>query len=189
MPVPAGPQNREPAPSAEKKAEPQHGVLSEAIAGVKRALAAAASGQSNPFGNPEGGRTEKKKHFRTAAGERWVDDTLSEWPENDHRIFVGDLGNEVNDDVLAKAFVKFASFAKAKVVRDKRTNKTKGYGFVSFLDPMDFARAIREMDGKYIGNRPAKIRKSDWMKREDQPGGKKKGFNVKNSKKKIRTLT
>ncbi|KAK3279482.1 hypothetical protein CYMTET_12637, partial [Cymbomonas tetramitiformis] len=76
-----------------------------------------------------------------------------------------------------------------EVVRDKRTNKTKGYGFVSFLDPMDFARAIREMDGKYIGNRPAKIRKSDWLKREDQPGGKKKGFNVKNSKKKIRTLS
>ncbi|KAK3246366.1 hypothetical protein CYMTET_44091 [Cymbomonas tetramitiformis] len=132
MPVPAGPQTREPPPMADMKGEPQHGVLSEAIAGVKRALAAAASGQSNPFGNPEGERTEKKKHFRTAAGERWVDDTLAEWPENDHRIFVGDLGNEVNDDVLAKAFVKFASFAKAKCHSDKRLVLRAGAAFYSY---------------------------------------------------------
>ncbi len=39
---------------------------------------------------------------------------------------MGDLGNEVNDDVLQKSFQKYTSFIKAKVVRDKRTNKTKG---------------------------------------------------------------
>ena len=39
---------------------------------------------------------------------------------------MGDLGNEVNDDVLQKSFQKFTSFQKGKVVRDKRTNKTKG---------------------------------------------------------------
>ncbi len=73
---------------------------------------------------------EKKKKPpampRAAGGQKWWDPTLTEWPENDFRIFVGDLGNEVNDDVLAKAFQKFNSFAKAKVVRNKHTNKTKG---------------------------------------------------------------
>jgi len=150
MPLPQNPMYR---------AEPQHGVLAEALAGVKRAL----------LGQPVEGQPEEKKqkkHWRGAAGEKWVDNTLDEWPENDHRLFVGDLGNEVNDDVLTKAFVKYTSFAKAKVVRDKRSNKTKGYGFVSFLDPLDFAKALREMDGKYIGNRPAKLRRSDWHKRE-----------------------
>ena len=38
---------------------------------------------------------------------------------------------------------------KSKVVRDKRTNKTKGYGFVSFKDPNDFVQAMREMNGKF----------------------------------------
>lgn len=33
------------------------------------------------------------------------------------------------------------------MVKDTRTGKTKGYGFVSFLDPTDFAKAMREMDG------------------------------------------
>ena len=63
---------------------------------------------------------------RAAAGQKWYDATLSEWPENDFRIFVGDMGNEVNDDILTKAFTKYASFQKAKIVRDKHSNKSKG---------------------------------------------------------------
>jgi RNA recognition motif-containing protein len=35
----------------------------------------------------------------------------------------------------------------AKVIRDKRTGKTKGFGFISFLDPVDAANALREVDG------------------------------------------
>ena len=51
---------------------------------------------------------------------------------DDFRVFCGDLGNEVTDDTLARAFNKYPSFLKAKVVRDKRSMKTKGFGFVSF---------------------------------------------------------
>jgi len=44
--------------------------------------------------------------------------------------------------------------------------KTKGFGFVSFKDPNDFVKAIREMNGKYVGNRPIKLRKSCWQDRQ-----------------------
>uniref|UniRef100_A0A1I7XAR7 RRM domain-containing protein n=1 Tax=Heterorhabditis bacteriophora TaxID=37862 RepID=A0A1I7XAR7_HETBA len=44
----------------------------------------------------------------------WEDPSLAEWDRNDFRIFCGDLGNEV--------------------VRDSRSNKSKGYGFVSFAE-------------------------------------------------------
>lgn len=54
-----------------------------------------------------------------------------------------------------------------KVVRDKRTGKTKGYGFVSFANPADLAAALKEMNGKYVGNRPIKLRKSKWQERTD----------------------
>jgi RNA recognition motif-containing protein len=40
-----------------------------------------------------------------------------------------------------------------QVIRTKDENKARGYGFVSFLDPMDCAKAIREMNGKYLGSR------------------------------------
>ena len=69
---------------------------------------------------------------------------------DDFRIFCGDLGNDVTDEILTRAFSKYQSFLKAKVVRDKRSNKTKGFGFVSFKDPQDFIKAMKEMYGKYI---------------------------------------
>ncbi|XP_036395173.1 RNA-binding protein 42 [Megalops cyprinoides] len=112
------------------------------------------------------GKQEKvKKCIRTAAGTCWEDPSLLEWDSDDFRIFCGDLGNEVNDDILARAFSRYPSFLKAKVVRDKRTGKTKGYGFVSFKDPNDYVRAMREMNGKYVGSRPIKLRKSMWKDR------------------------
>lgn len=49
-----------------------------------------------------------------------------------------------------------------QVVRDGKSNKSKGYGFVSFKSQEDYIRAMREMDGKYVGNRPIKLRKSNW---------------------------
>ncbi|XP_015254585.1 RNA-binding protein 42 [Cyprinodon tularosa] len=112
------------------------------------------------------GKNEKvKKCIRIAAGSTWEDPSLLEWEPDDFRIFCGDLGNEVNDDILARAFSRYPSFLKAKVVRDKRTGKTKGYGFVSFKDPNDYVRAMREMNGKYVGSRPIKLRKSMWKDR------------------------
>ncbi|KAK6131110.1 hypothetical protein DH2020_035155 [Rehmannia glutinosa] len=110
---------------------------------------------------------------------------------DDYRLFCGDLGNEVNDDVLSKAFARFPSFNMARtagfvplwdvnyrlepigdnvnvVVRDKRTGKTKGYGFISFSNPTDLVGALKEMNGKYVGNRPIKLRKSTWTERTDK---------------------
>ncbi|XP_059940881.1 RNA-binding protein 42 isoform X5 [Mesoplodon densirostris] len=118
-------------------------------------------GEDKKKGKPE----KSKRCIRTAAGSSWEDPSLLEWDADDFRIFCGDLGNEVNDDILARAFSRFPSFLKAKVIRDKRTGKTKGYGFVSFKDPSDYVRAMREMNGKYVGSRPIKLRKSMWKDR------------------------
>ena len=107
----------------------------------------------------------KKRVIRTGGGQVWEDDSLKDWDPNDFRIFCGDLGNDVTDEVLARTFGRYTSFQKAKVIRDKRTNKTRGYGFVSFKDPGDFTRAMREMNGKYVGSRPIKMRKSNWKDR------------------------
>ncbi len=103
--------------------------------------------------------------YRKGAGIIWQDESLNEWPENDYRIFVGDLGNEVNDQVLANAFIKYPSFAKAKVIRNKITGKTKGYGFISVTDVNDYIKIMREMNGKYVGNRPIRIKRSTWKDR------------------------
>ena len=120
---------------------------------------------------------------RRVAGEKWVDNTLGEWPANDYRIFVGDLGPECTDEQLAKAFAGYSSFAKARVVRDKKTMKSRGYGFVSMLESLDFAKAMKEVHGKWIGSRPCKLRKSSWEERNDTNAANKRkgnGGGVKN---------
>jgi hypothetical protein len=98
---------------------------------------------------------------RQAAGERWVDTRLLEWPDNDFRIFVGNLGVEVTDAQLAAAFQHYPTFQRARVVGNAHTKKSKGYGFVSIGDPTEGAAALREMHGKYIGNRPCQLKRSN----------------------------
>ncbi|XP_008802148.1 RNA-binding protein 42-like [Phoenix dactylifera] len=134
-------------------------ITPEALASVKAAIASSEIEHK--------AETKKKAIPRKAAGQTWEDPTLADWPENDFRLFCGDLGNEVNDDVLTKAFARFQSFNMARVVRDKRTGKTKGYGFVSFSNASDLTAALKEMNGKYVGNRPIKLRKSTWKDRID----------------------
>lgn len=98
--------------------------------------------------------------LRKGGGKVWEDQTLLEWNPSWFRLFVGDLSNDVSDDVLANAFNKYTSFQKARVIRDRLSQKAK-YGFVAFSDPEDFLKAWKEMDGKYVGNRPIKLKKAE----------------------------
>ncbi|PWZ39407.1 Polyadenylate-binding protein RBP45B [Zea mays] len=86
-----------------------------------------------------------------SAGEK-RDDT----PE--YTIFVGDLAADVTDYLLQETFrVHYPSVKGAKVVTDKLTMRTKGYGFVKFGDPTEQARAMTEMNGMPCSSRPMRI--------------------------------
>lgn len=126
--------------------------------------AAKASSALQSFGSKDKKKIDKKT-VRQAGGITWEDQSLADWPDDDFRMFAGDLGNDVNDELLTRTFSKYPSFQRAKVIRDKRTSKSKGYGFISFKEPQDFIRAMKEMDGRYVGTRPIKLRKSTWKNR------------------------
>ncbi|KAI1493759.1 hypothetical protein F5X96DRAFT_620534 [Biscogniauxia mediterranea] len=105
--------------------------------------------------------TDKKKTVvRAGGGQKWTDDTLLEWDPSHLRLFVGNLAGETTDESLYKAFSRWKSLQKARVIRDKVTSKSKGYGFVSFSDPDEFFSAAKEMNGKYIQSHPVVVRKS-----------------------------
>ncbi|KAK4498134.1 hypothetical protein PRZ48_010790 [Zasmidium cellare] len=96
---------------------------------------------------------------RKGGGQTWEDKSLLEWDPTKFRIMVGNLAGEVTDDLLSKAFEKY-DVSKARVVRDKRTTKSKGYGFVEFNDSELGFKAAREMSQKYIGSHPITIKRS-----------------------------
>ncbi|KAG2563153.1 hypothetical protein PVAP13_8KG321106 [Panicum virgatum] len=76
----------------------------------------------------------------------------------DYMILVGDLAADVTDYVLQETFrVHYPSVKGAKVVTDKLTMRSKGYGFVKFGDPNEQARAMTEMNGTLCSSRPMRI--------------------------------
>jgi len=108
----------------------------------------------------QGAKEVKKTVQRSGGGTSWTDDSLLEWDPAHFRIFVGNLAGEVTDESLLKAFAKYPSVQKARVVRDKRTTKSKGYGFVSFANGDDYFQAAKDMQGKYIGSHPVLIKRA-----------------------------
>jgi hypothetical protein len=80
-------------------------------------------------------------------GQVWQNPSPLEWDPAHFRLFVGNLAGEVTDEFLLEAFSKYPSVQKAKVVRDKRTMKSKGFGFISFSDGEDYFQAAGDMQG------------------------------------------
>ncbi|KAL1206492.1 Polyadenylate-binding protein RBP45A [Cardamine amara subsp. amara] len=73
----------------------------------------------------------------------------------DYTVFVGDLAPEVTDNMLCDTFKNvYGSVKGAKVVIDRTTGRSKGYGFVRFGDEHEQMRAMSEMNGQYCSTRP-----------------------------------
>ncbi|KAI9208856.1 uncharacterized protein BJ171DRAFT_487505 [Polychytrium aggregatum] len=172
------PRARPPVPRVAVSATKKKTAKSESKYAISTSTPAAGTSASTADKKDDAsGAPQPSTLVRAAGGEIWEDKSLLDWDDNDFRLFCGDLGNEVTDDLLSKAFMKYPSMVKVRVVRDKRTQKSRGYGFVSFKDPNDFVKALKEMNGKYIGNRPVKLRKSSWADRNVDIAALKKVHN------------
>ncbi|KAK4759259.1 hypothetical protein SAY87_022390 [Trapa incisa] len=99
---------------------------------------------------PHGGQSFRLNW--ASAGEKRSDDSL------DYAIFVGDLASDVTDYMLQEMFRgRYPSVKSAKVVMDRLTGRTKGYGFVKFADESEQLRAMNEMNGVFLSTRPMRI--------------------------------
>jgi hypothetical protein len=157
-----------------------------ASVGAKTEVAATQDTHTGPSADGK-----RKTVVREGGGKTWEDETLLEWDPQHPRLFIGNLAGEVTDESLLKAFSKYPSLTKARVVRDKKSTKSKSYGFVSFSDTDDYFRAAKEMNGKYIGSHPVLVKRATSevkavTKREDK---NKHGKNNKNNKDKVKKPT
>lgn len=92
--------------------------------------------------------------------------TTKEDTSNHFHIFVGDLSNEVNDEVLLQAFSAFGTVSEARVMWDMKTGRSRGYGFVAFRDRGDAEKALSNMDGEWLGSRAIRC---NWANQKGQP--------------------
>jgi len=92
---------------------------------------------------------------------------------NHHHIFVGDLSPEISTDTLRNAFSPFGEISDCRVVKDLATAKSKGYGFVSFVNKTEAQTAIDQMNGQWLGSRSIR---TNWATRKPPaPGGRGDG--------------
>lgn len=78
-------------------------------------------------------------------------------------VFVGDLSTDIEQHQLREAFTVYGEISDCKIIRDPATMKSKGYGFVSFVNKADAESAINGMNGQWLGSRPIR---TNWATRQ-----------------------
>jgi RNA recognition motif-containing protein len=72
-------------------------------------------------------------------------------------IYVGNLSYGVSDDNLREVFEAFGTVSSAKVITDKYSGRSKGFGFVEMDNDAEANAAIEQLDGAEIDGRPVKV--------------------------------
>ena len=72
-------------------------------------------------------------------------------------IYVSNLSFNVQDEDLKEYFTEYGEVTSAKVITDKFTNRSRGFGFVEMTDEVAAQKAIQELDGATVDGRAIKV--------------------------------
>uniref|UniRef100_F6HW88 Glycine-rich RNA-binding protein RZ1A n=1 Tax=Vitis vinifera TaxID=29760 RepID=F6HW88_VITVI len=103
---------------------------------------------------PKQGKMVRKWYYKTGMSVK----QMSEHEE--YRCFIGGLSWSTSDRSLKEAFEKFGHLVEAKVVVDKFSGRSRGFGFVSFDDKQAMEDAIKEMHGMDLDGRSITVDKA-----------------------------
>ncbi|MBX3604577.1 MAG: RNA-binding protein [Piscinibacter sp.] len=86
-----------------------------------------------------------------------------------NKLYVGNLAYAVRDEELHQAFSQFGTVTSAKVMMDRETGRSKGFGFVEMASDAEAQSAINGMNGQPLSGRALVVNEA--RPREDRPGG------------------
>lgn len=89
-------------------------------------------------------------------------------------IFVSNLSYNVQDEDLREFFAPYGTVSSAKVITDKFTGKSRGFGFVEMEDAEAARKAIAELDNGTVDGRTIKVMEA--KPREDRPARNSGGY-------------
>lgn len=90
-----------------------------------------------------------------------------------NKLYVGNLAYSVRDDSLQQAFAQFGAVTSAKVMMDRDTGRSKGFGFVEMGSDAEAQAAINGMNGQALEGRAIVVNEA--RPREERPGGFRSG--------------
>jgi RNA recognition motif-containing protein len=82
-------------------------------------------------------------------------------------IYVSNLSFTIQDEDLKALFAPYGEVSSAKVITDKMTSQSRGFGFVEMPDEESSKKAISELDGSTVDKRPIKVNEA--KPREGRP--------------------
>ena len=86
-----------------------------------------------------------------------------------NKLYVGNLAYSVRDDDLGQAFGQFGAVTSAKVMMDRETGRSKGFGFVEMSNDAEAQAAINGLNGQPLAGRAVVVNEA--RPREERPGG------------------
>lgn len=86
-----------------------------------------------------------------------------------NKLYVGNLAYSVRDEDLNQAFSQFGAVTSAKVMMDRDTGRSKGFGFVEMGSDAEAQSAINGMNGQALSGRAIVVNEA--RPREPRPGG------------------
>jgi RNA recognition motif-containing protein len=86
-----------------------------------------------------------------------------------NKLYVGNLAYSVRDDDLQQRFAEFGTVTSAKVMMDRDTGRSKGFGFVEMGTDAQAQAAIRGLNGQSVDGRAIVVNEA--RPKEDRPGG------------------
>ncbi len=89
-------------------------------------------------------------------------------------IYVGNLPREATEEDLRKAFESFGEITTAKIITDRFTGDSRGFGFVEMSNSSEAQAAISGLDGKDLKGRALKVNEAR-PRRDDRGGGGRGG--------------
>jgi RNA recognition motif-containing protein len=87
------------------------------------------------------------------------------------KLFVGSLSFNTTDSGLEGAFARFGQITEAKVISDRMTGRSRGFGFVTFEDAAAADAAMSEMNGTSLDGRTINVNEAQDSKRDGRGGG------------------
>ncbi|HEU5059217.1 MAG TPA: RNA-binding protein [Kofleriaceae bacterium] len=86
-----------------------------------------------------------------------------------NRLFVGNLSFNTTEESLMAAFQEFGEVVEARLMTERETGRSRGFGFVEMATPEAAAKAIEEMNGAVLDGRPLRVNEAE--KRPERGGG------------------
>lgn len=87
------------------------------------------------------------------------------------KLFVGGLAWATSDEGLREAFESFGEVTEAKVILDRDTGRSRGFGFVGFADDAAAEQAVAGMDGSELDGRKIRVNVAEDRPRSGGFGG------------------